>query len=103
MIALKVQSEVGSALAQILTRLAEIIRARQRLQGQIRAMTSQGRMSGTIVGLLPIFVLTAFSLIQPSYVHVLFYDPTGIKVLKGAILLDGVVFFTIRRILAVEF
>jgi tight adherence protein B len=86
-----------------LTRLAEIIHARQRLQGQIRAMTSQGRMSGTIVGLLPIFVLTAFSLIQPSYVHVLFYDPTGIKVLKGAILLDGVAFITIRRILAVEF
>lgn len=102
-IAIKVQSEVGSALAQILTRLAEIIRARQRLQGQIRAMTSQGRMSGMIVGLLPLVVLGAFSLIQPGYVHVLFYDPSGIKVVKAAVVLDGMAFFTIRRILAVEF
>ena len=102
-IAIKVQNEVGSALAQILSRLAEIIRARQRLQGQIHAMTSQGRMSGMIVGLLPLFVLAAFSLIQPGYVHVLFYDPVGIKVVKAAVTLDALAFFTIRRILAVDF
>jgi tight adherence protein B len=101
--AIKVQSEVGSALAQILARLAEIIRARQRLQGQIHAMTPQGRMSGMIVGLLPIFVLGTFSLIQPGYVHVLFYDPIGLKVVKAAVALDAMAFFTIRRILAVEF
>jgi tight adherence protein B len=102
-IAIKVQSEVGSALAQLLSRLAEIIRARQNLQGQIHAMTSQGRMSGMVVGLLPLFVLAAFSLIQPNYVHVLFYDPTGIKVVKAAVALDAMAFFTIRRILAVQF
>jgi len=102
-IAIRVQSEVGSALAQILTRLAEIIRDRQRLQGQIRAMTSQSRMSGMIVGLLPLFVLGAFSLIQPGYVHVLFYDPMGIKVVKAAIVLDALAFFTIRRVLAVDY
>ena len=102
-IAIKVQSEVGSALAQLLTRLAEIIRARQILAGQIHAMTSQGRMSGMVVGLLPLFVLGAFSLIQPSYVHVLFYDPMGIKAVKAAVALDGMALFTIRRILAVDY
>jgi tight adherence protein B len=102
-VAIKVQSEVGSSLAQIIGRLSEIVRTRQQLQGQIHAMTSQGRMSGMIVGLLPIFVLAAFSLVQPGYTDILFHDPTSIKVVKAAIGLDALAFFTIRRILNVEY
>lgn len=102
-VAVKVQSEVGSSLAQIVGRLSEIVRTRQRLQAQIRTMTAQSRMSGIVVGLLPVFVLGAFSLIQPSYVHLLFFDPIGVKALKGAIVLDFLAFITIRRILRVDF
>jgi len=102
-VAVKVQSEVGSSLAQIVGRLSEIVRTRQRLQAQIRAMTAQSRMSGMIVGLLPLFVLGAFSLIQPSYTHLLFYDPIGVKVLKAAMVCDFLAFMTIRRILRIDF
>jgi len=102
-VAVKIQSEVGSSLAQIIGRLSEIVRTRQRLAAQIRAMTSQSRMSGIVVGLLPIFVLAAFSLIQPSYTRVLFTDPLGSKVLKAAVGLDAVAFFSIRRILRVNY
>jgi tight adherence protein B len=102
-VAVKIQSEVGSSLAQIIGRLSEIVRTRQRLASQIHAMTAQSRMSGMVVGLLPIFVLAAFSLVQPSYAKILFEDPTGIKVLKAAITLDAMAFFTIRRILKVSY
>jgi tight adherence protein B len=102
-VAVKIQSEVGSSLAQIIGRLSEIVRTRQRLAAQIHAMTSQSRMSGIVVGLLPIFVLAAFSLIQPSYTKVLFTDPLGAKVLKAAIGLDMVAFLAIRRILRVNY
>jgi tight adherence protein B len=102
-VAIKVQSQVGSSLAQIVGRLSEIVRTRQRLQQQIRTMTAQARMSGMIVGLLPIIVLATFSLIQPGYTHLLFYDPVGIKVVKAAITLDSLAFFTIRRIVRVNY
>jgi len=102
-VAVKIQSEVGSSLAQIIGRLSEIVRTRQRLAAQIRAMTSQSRMSGMVVGLLPVLVLAAFSMIQPSYARVLFADPLGTKVLKMAIGLDVVAFFSIRRILRVNY
>jgi len=102
-VAIKVQSEVGSSLAQIIGRLSEIVRTRQRLQQQIRTMTAQSRMSGMVVGLLPAIVLSIFSLVQPGYAHVLFYDPTGIMALKLAIGLDLMAFLTIRRILKVDF
>lgn len=102
-IAIKVQSEVGSSLAQIIGRLSEIVRTRQRLQQQIRAMTAQSRMSGMVVGLLPILVLAAFSMVQPGYAKVLFTDPAGKTALKIAVTLDVMALFTIRRILRVDY
>src|SRR5262249_2301126 len=84
-IAVKVQTQVGSSLAVIIGRLGEIVRTRQRLRLQIRALTAQARASGMLVGLLPVFVLIAFHLIRPAYVDLLFHDPTGLKILKTAI------------------
>ncbi|MGA2410122.1 MAG: type II secretion system F family protein [Candidatus Binataceae bacterium] len=102
-VAVKIQSEVGSSLAQIIGRLSEIVRTRQRLAAQIHAMTAQSRMSGMVVGLLPVLVLAGFSMVQPSYAEILFYDPTGLKVLKAAIGLDVMAFIVIRRILKVNY
>jgi tight adherence protein B len=102
-VAVRVQSEVGSSLAQIINRLAEIVRTRQRVQDQVRALTAQSRMSGWVVGCLPIIILGAFSVIQPSYTHVLFHDPAGIRILKVAAVLDGLAFATIRKLLKVKF
>ncbi len=102
-VAVKVQTEVGSSLAQIVGRLSEIVRVRQRLRLQVRALTSQSRMGGWVVGLLPIVVLVAFSLIQPGYMDQLFYDPTGQKILRIAIVLDLMAIVTIRRVLRVSY
>ena len=68
-VAVRVQSEVGSSLAVIIERLAEIVRIRHRLGAQVRALTAQARMSGWVVAALPIILLAAFSVIQPSYTH----------------------------------
>jgi tight adherence protein B len=103
LVAVKVQTEVGSSLAVIVTRLAEVIRTRQRLKLQIQTLTAQSRMGGMVVGCLPILVLFAFYFIQPNYIHTLFSDPTGIKILKFAIALDAMAFFTIRKLVQVKF
>ncbi|MGH7781284.1 MAG: type II secretion system F family protein [Candidatus Binataceae bacterium] len=102
-VAVRVQSEVGSSLAQIIGRLSEIVRTRQRIHQQIRALTAQSRMSGLVIGFLPIAMLGAFSIIQPAYVHTLFYDHSGQTILKVAAVLDLMAFVTIRKLLKVEF
>ena len=102
-VAVKVQTDVGSSLASIVGRLSEIVRTRQRLKLQIRALTAQSRMGGMIVGALPIAVLCAFSLVQPGYAATLFSDPTGLKILKTAIILDALAFITIRRLLKLRY
>jgi len=102
-VAVRVQTEVGSSLAQIVGRLSEIVRIRQRLRMQIRALTAQSRLGGMVVGILPIVVLTIFSLIQPGYTDKLFRDPTGQKILKFAIGSDLLALITIRRLLRVNY
>lgn len=102
-VAVRVQTEVGSSLAQIVGRLSEIVRIRQRLRMQIKALTAQSRLGGLVVGLLPIVVLCIFSLIQPNYTHQLFYDPTGIKILKFAVGSDALAIIAIRRLLRVNY
>jgi tight adherence protein B len=102
-VAVRVQAEVGSSLAVIIGRLSEIVRNRQRLQQQIKALTAQSRMSGILVGFLPIVMLAAFSVIQPSYTNTLFFDPTGQKILEVAFVLDVLAFLTIRKLLKVKY
>jgi tight adherence protein B len=102
-VAVRVQTEVGSSLAQIVGRLSEIVRIRQRLRMQIRALTAQSRLGGLVVGCLPIAVLLLFSLVQPSYTNQLFHDPTGQKILKFAVGSDILAILTIRRLLRVTY
>ncbi|MGB0058822.1 type II secretion system F family protein [Candidatus Binatus sp.] len=102
-VAVRVQTEVGSSLAQIVGRLSEIVRVRQRLRMQIRALTAQSRLGGMVVACLPIVVLGIFSLIQPGYTNQLFHDPTGQKILKYAIGSDLLALITIRRLLRVNY
>jgi tight adherence protein B len=102
-VAVKIQAEVGSSMADIIGRLSETIRTRQRIKLQIKALTAQPRLSGMVVGLLPVFVLTFFALIRPDYVGVLFHDPIGKMILKGAVGADLLALFLIRQMLTVDF
>ncbi|HXM89224.1 MAG TPA: type II secretion system F family protein [Candidatus Acidoferrum sp.] len=102
-VAVRVQAEVGSSLAIIIGRLSEIVRTRQRLQQQIKALTAQSKMSGILVGFLPIVMLAAFSIIQPSYTNTLFFDPAGQKILEVACVLDALAFLSIRKLLKVKY
>jgi tight adherence protein B len=70
-----VQKDVGGNLTEIMEKVAETIRERLRIQGDIRVLTVQGRMSGLIVGLLP-FVVGLFLLMKaPDYFKQMFGPP----------------------------
>ena len=99
--AVRVQAQVGSSLAEILDRVADAIRARQRLRQQIKTLTAQARMSGLIVGALPFFLLVVFTIIRPEYSGLLFKDPSGNKILAAAIVMDLIALFIINRMVQV--
>jgi tight adherence protein B len=100
--AMLVQKETGGNLTEILDRTAHVIRERIRIGGEVRVRTAQGRLTGTILSLLPVLMLVLTSLINPEYAHILLHDPVGQKLLYiGAGLILAGIFF-IRRIVDIQ-
>jgi tight adherence protein B len=82
--ALLVQKETGGNLAEILDGLARVVRDRFRIYREVRVRTAQGRLTAGILIALPIFMLCVLSVLNPTYVRVLFEDPKGPLVLAIA-------------------
>jgi tight adherence protein B len=101
--AVRVQTEIGSSLAEILQHVSQSVRNRQRLSQQIRALTAQSRASAIIVSILPVIILVIFSVLKPDYTRPLFTNPLGIRMLQTAIVLDVMAFFAMRRIAKVDY
>jgi len=107
--AISIQHTVGGNLAEILDSIAFTIRERVRIKGEIRTLTAQGRMSGYVVGFLPIGLLAIISAIAPQFVGPMFEKPPeafglplGVCMLAlgGIMMLIGFLF--IRRIVNIE-
>ncbi len=70
--AIAIQSEVGGKLSDILENIVETIEERVRLQGEIRALTAQQRMSGYLITGMPFILALIISVINPGYLSPLF-------------------------------
>jgi tight adherence protein B len=69
--AVNIQREVGGNLAEILDAIAHTIRDRIKLKGEIRVLTSQGRITGWLISMLPIFLTIFLYIVSPSYMGLL--------------------------------
>jgi tight adherence protein B len=93
-----VQKDTGGNLAEILDRTSAVIRDRIRIQGDIRIHTAQGRLTGWILFLLPVFMMFTINLVNPGYSHILFHDEFGQKLLYAGLAMLFAGGFFIRRI-----
>lgn len=113
MSAFSIQRNVGGNLADIMDQVAAMIRQRIAIQGQIKVLTTQGKLSGMIVGLLPVGLGTVISLINYDYMSKLWTPRVGDNIdivsrYLGPLLLGGGVFmellgcFVIYKICDIE-
>lgn len=100
--AILVQRETGGDLTEILSRTTEVIRERIRIEGELRTYTAQGRLTGWILGALPVGMLGLISFMTPDYSRVLFHDPLGQKLLYAAAGLILLGTFVISRIVDIK-
>ena len=100
--AILIQRESGGNLAEVLEKTASVIRQRFRLKKQIRVHTAQGRMTGLILTLLPIFLGIAMYIMNPGTVSLLWTRPFGIKLLCVAAGLLTIGTLTIQKIVRME-
>jgi tight adherence protein B len=100
--AMLVQKETGGNLTEILDRTSHVIRERIRIGGEVRVRTAQGRMTGTILSLLPVLMLLLTNVINPEYARILLHDPVGQKLLYVGAGLIALGTFFIRRIVNIQ-
>jgi tight adherence protein B len=100
--AIRVQREVGGNLAELLTTVGDTLRERERLRRQVRVLSSEGRLSGWVLGLLPVVFGTYLVVVRPEYVRVLWTTDLGLLMLLCALVLLAVGTFWITRAVKVE-
>ncbi len=100
--AVLIQRETGGNLAEILDNISETIRERIRIKGEIRTLTAQGRLSGIVIGFLPVAISAIISIINPEYMMTLFSNPIGILLILAAIVSEGIGIMVIRKIVDIK-
>ena len=100
--AVLMQRETGGNLGEILTKLAFVIRERFRLKGQVRAASAHGRITASILTVLPIITMFLLTLIAPGYLPSMARDPDGKWLILAAVVAQGVGYYFMRRIINIK-
>jgi tight adherence protein B len=100
--AVLLQKRTGGNLAEILDKLAYVIRERFKLRGRIRAISAHGKMTGAALSCIPIGVAVLMFYANPDYVRFFFLDDVGNLMLGGAVILQLIGYAIIRQIVKIE-
>jgi tight adherence protein B len=96
------QKQTGGNLSEILARLAYVIRERFRLRGQVKAASSHGRLTATILAILPIATLAGLMCVAPSYIQSMAQDPDGKWLIAGSVIAQIVGNLVIKKIINIK-
>ena len=100
--AIEIQREVGGNLAEVLQTVSETMRQRNRLKGEIRALTAEGRISAIVLGCLPFAMGGFLWASNPDYIGALFENTFGLVAVAagGLLMLAGGIW--LRKIVNIE-
>ena len=100
--AILIQRETGGNLAEVLDKCANVIRERSRLEQEIRVRTTQGRLTGWILSLLPVVLGLILYMMQPEQMSVLWKRPLGVKLLYTSCAMTTIGAMIIRKIVRIR-
>ena len=96
-------AKVGSNLSEILDTISATIKDRIRIKQEVRVLTAQGRISGIIIGLLPVFLLVVLMIMNPVYFGTFFHSSLGRIMLGASIILEFIGFTIIKKITNISY
>jgi tight adherence protein B len=100
--AVLLQKRTGGNLAELLDKLAHLIRERFKLRARIRAVSAQGLMSGRILAAIPLCVGLLMFVVNPQYARFFVDDPMGHKLLAAGLGMQFVGYLVIKKIVTIE-
>lgn len=101
-VALVIQRKVGGNLTEILDTIAATIRDRVRIRGNVKTLTSQGKLSAVIISLLPFGVALMIFIVNPSYMMELFQNTVGLILVVVALVMQGIGMYILFKMTDIE-
>jgi tight adherence protein B len=100
--AMLIQRQIGGNLSETLDNISQTIRDRIKIKCEVKALTAQGRLSGLIIGMMPVGIVSFLLLINPKYMMQLFTDPRGQFMLGYAVVAELIAVLIIRKIINIK-
>ena len=100
--AVLLQTRTGGKLTEVLERLADTIRDSISLRGDVKAISAHGRLTGTILTVLPLGIAATMYYSSPGYLDVLTNHPMGPTLIEAALICLLLGHFTIKRIVTIK-
>jgi len=100
--AVVLQRQTGGDTAEILDKIARLVRQRFQIRAQVKALTGEGRLSGMVLLALPVVLAIYMHVRNPEYLAVLFRDPLGHLMLVGAVVLQIIGALVIKKIVDIK-
>jgi len=97
-----VQRSTGGSLAEVLNKLADVIRDRFRIEGMIKSLTAQNRLSAWVVSCIPVFIAVAMFLADPELMDLVMSSPVGRTMMGLAVFLEFLGIMTFRWLLRIH-
>jgi tight adherence protein B len=100
--AVLIQRETGGNLAEILDNLAYVVRERFKILRQVRVHTAHGRFTAGVLMSLPPALAVVLTFLNPDHMAPLFHEHMGQVMILGAIVMQTIGFFWIRKVIKIE-
>lgn len=100
--ALLIQKDIGGNLSEILDNISETIRERQKIKNELKTLTAQGKLSGLIISLIPVFLGLIIYVFNKEYIMLLFTTKIGIILLALSVISEFIGLIIIRKIINIE-
>ena len=100
--AIEIQREVGGNLSEVLQTVGDTMRARNRLKGEIKALTAEGRISAVVLGILPFGMALFLWTSNREYLQPLIDTTFGRVAIGVGVLLMAAGIFWLNKIVDIE-
>lgn len=97
-----VQRETGGNLAEILDRIAAVLRGRFKLQRKVKTLSAEGRLSAWILALIPLVLFAVIWVSSPDYLPMLLEEEAGKKMVIYGVVSGIIGIFWVRRVIRIE-
>lgn len=101
-VAVLVQREAGGNLTEVLDGLSKLIRTRLKFHARIHVLTTEGRMSAWVLGLLPFAVAGVLNFANHDFIKILWTDPAGIMISNVVLTMMAVGAFWLYRLVRIR-